>query len=70
MRIPLKTIPHEIINTYDLKAMVDDQVWIYMHIKKCMHILKHAGITAKQELVKHMAPFVSSYETHTRHMGP
>ena len=32
MRIPLKTIPQEIIDTYDLKALVDKQVWIFMRI--------------------------------------
>ena len=29
MRIPLKIIPQEIIDTYDLKALVDDLGWIY-----------------------------------------
>ena len=32
MRIPLKIIPQEIIDTYDLKALVDDQGCIYMLI--------------------------------------
>ena len=32
MRIPLKIIPQEIIDTYDLKALVEDQGWIYMRI--------------------------------------
>ena len=32
MRIPLKITPQEIIDTYDLKALVDDQGWIYMSI--------------------------------------
>ena len=57
MQIPLKRIPQEIINTYDLKARVDDQGWIYMRIEKGMYGLKQAGIIANQELVKHMAPF-------------
>ena len=57
MRIPLKIIPQDIIDTYDLKALVEDQGWIYMRIKKCMYGLKQAGIIANQELVKHMAPF-------------
>ena len=30
MQILLKIIPQEIIDTYDLKSMVDDQGWIYM----------------------------------------
>ena len=57
MRIPLKIIPQEIIDTYDLKALVDDQGWIYMRIKKGMYGLKQAGIIVNQDLVKHMAPF-------------
>ena len=40
MRIPLKIIPQEIIETYDLKALVEDQGWIYMCIKKGMYGLK------------------------------
>ena len=40
MRIPLKIIQHEIINTYDLKEPVDDQGWIYMRIEKGMYGLK------------------------------
>ena len=57
MRIPFKIIPHEIIDTYDLKALVDDQGWICMHINKGMYGLKQASIIANQELVKHMYPF-------------
>ena len=57
MQIPLKIFPQEIIDTYDLKALVDDQGWIYMRIEKGMYGLKQAGIIANQELVKHMAPF-------------
>ena len=56
MLIPLKIIPREIIDTYDLKALVGDQGWIYMRIDKGMYGLKQAGIIANQELVKHMAP--------------
>ena len=57
MRIPLKIIPQEIIDAYDLTALVDYQGWIYMRIEKGMYGLKHSGIIANQELVKHMAPF-------------
>ena len=57
MRIPLKTTPHDIINTYDLKALADYQGWNYMCINKGMYGLKQAGIITNQELVKHMAPF-------------
>ena len=40
MRIPLKIIPQEIIDTYDFKALVNCQRWIYMRIKKYMYGLK------------------------------
>ena len=46
MRIPLKIIPQEIIDTYDLKALVDDQACIYMRTEKGMYGLKQAGIIA------------------------
>ena len=57
MRIPLKIIPQEIIDIYDLKALVYYQGWIYMRIEKVMYGLKQAGIIVNQEFVKHMAPF-------------
>ena len=66
MRIPLKIIPQEIIDTYDLKALVDNQGWIYMRIEKGMYGLKQAVIIANQELVKHMSPFGYHPVKHTR----
>ena len=45
------------IDAYNLTSLVDDQGWIYMCTKKGMYGLKKSGIIAKQELVKHMAPF-------------
>ena len=65
MRILFKIIPQEIIDTYDLKTLVDDQGLIYMRIEKGMYGLKQAGITSNQELVKHMAPFGYHPVTHT-----
>ena len=56
MWISLKIIPLEIIDTCDLKALVDDQGWIYMLIEKGMYGIKQAGIIVNQELVKHRAP--------------
>ena len=38
MRIPLKIIPQEIIDTYDIKALVVDQGWIYMPFLMRMYI--------------------------------
>ena len=57
MRIPLKIIPQEIIDAYNITELIDDQGWIYMRIEKGMYGLKKAGIISNQELVKHMAPF-------------
>ena len=48
MRSPLKIIPQEIIDAYNLTALVDDQGWIYMHIDKGMYCLKQVGIIANQ----------------------
>ena len=57
MRIPLKIIPQDIIDAYDLTSLVNNQGGIYMRIETSMYGLKQAGIIANQELVKHMAPF-------------
>ena len=57
MHIPLKIIPREIIDAYNLTALVGDQGWIYMRIEKGVYGLKQSWIIANQELVKHMAPF-------------
>ena len=57
IHIPLKIIPQEIVDAYDLTSLVNDQGWIYMRIEKGMYGLKQAGIIANKELVKHMAPF-------------
>ena len=57
MRIPLRIIPQEIIDAYNPTALVDDQGWIYMCIKKDMYGLKQAIIIDNQELIKHMDPF-------------
>ena len=46
MRIPLKIIPQEIIDAYNLTALVDDQGWTYMRNDKGMYGLKQAGIIA------------------------
>ena len=57
IHIPFKIIPQEIIDAYNLTALVDSQGWVYMRIEKGMYGLKQAGIIANKELVKHMAPF-------------
>ena len=65
MRIPLKIIPQDGIDAYELTALVDEQGWIYMPINKGIYGLKEAGILANQELVKHMAPFGYNPVQHT-----
>ena len=65
MLITLKIIPQEIIDAYNLTALVDYQGWIYMRIKKGVYGLKQARIIANQELVNHMAPFGYHLVQHT-----
>ena len=48
MRILLKIIPQEIINAYNLTALVDNQGWIHMRIKKGMYGIKQAGIISNK----------------------
>ena len=56
-QIAMKIIPQEIINTYDLNALVDDQGCTYMRIRKGMYGLKQPGFLVTQGLVKYMALF-------------
>ena len=65
MLTPLEITPQEIIDAYNLTALVDNQGWIYMRIKKGMYWLKQNGIIANQELVKHMSPFGYNSVQHT-----
>ena len=65
MRIPLKITPQEIIDSYNLTAMVDNQGWIHMRIEKVMYGSKQSGIITNQELVKNMAPFGYHNVQHT-----
>ena len=46
MHITLKITPQEIIDAYDLTALIEDHGWIYMRIKKGMYGLKQARIIA------------------------
>ena len=57
MLITLKIIPQNIVDAYNLTALVNDQGWIYMRIKKGMYGLKQDWIIDNQDLVNHMAPF-------------
>ena len=46
VRIPLKIIPQEIVDAYNLTALVEYQEWIYMRIEKGMYDLKQSRIIA------------------------
>ena len=48
VRIPLKIIPQEIIDPYNLATLVDKQGWIYMRIEKGMCGIKQAETIANQ----------------------
>ena len=61
MRIPLKIVPQEIVDAYNLTALVDEQGWIYMRIKKVMYGFKHAGIIANQYLDR-LPPIILRYQ--------
>ena len=47
MRIPLKIIPQDIIDYYNLTALVDEQGWITMRIKKGVYGLKQCKMICK-----------------------
>jgi hypothetical protein len=54
MRIPIKLIPQEIIDKYNLLALVSDG-HVYVEVQKCMYGLPQAGILANQLLAHRLA---------------
>jgi hypothetical protein len=56
MKLPIKLIPEDIINHYNLRAL-DSDGYIYMEIRKGMPGLKQAGRIANDRLQKHLAQF-------------
>ena len=57
MKLPISIIPEEIIQAYNLRALVCADGFVHMRIEKGMYGLKQAGIIAHKELVKHMSTF-------------
>ena len=51
MRLPIKIIPQEIIDKYDLEKKVEDG-WVYVKILKGMYGLPQAGLLANNLLSK------------------
>eukprot|EP00804_Cyclotella_cryptica_P022388 CCRYP_021035-RA/>CCRYP_021035-RA protein AED:0.38 eAED:0.38 QI:0/0/0/1/0/0.25/4/0/584 len=52
MHLPLKLIPTEIIDTYNLREKADDKGWVYVHIELGMYGLPQAGLLANKLLAK------------------
>jgi hypothetical protein len=56
MRLPIRILPQEIIEQYQLLPLVHDG-WVYVEIRKGMYGLPQAGIIANQRLEKHLAKY-------------
>jgi hypothetical protein len=56
MRLPLRILPQEIVDQYELLPPVNDG-WIYVEIRKGMYGLPQAGTIANQRLEKHLAKY-------------
>ena len=54
MRMPIKLIPDEIVQEYDLLGLVTDG-WVYIKITKGMYGLPQAGILANKQLKRRLA---------------
>jgi hypothetical protein len=52
MRLPLKLIPTEIIDKYNLREKADDNGWVYVRIDLGMNVLPQAGLLANKLLAK------------------
>jgi hypothetical protein len=56
MRLPLRILPQEIMDQYELLPLVHNG-WIYVEIRKGMYGLPQAGIITNQRLEKHLAKY-------------
>eukprot|EP00804_Cyclotella_cryptica_P020408 CCRYP_012623-RA/>CCRYP_012623-RA protein AED:0.44 eAED:0.44 QI:0/0/0/1/0/0/2/0/536 len=54
MRLPLKLIPTEIIEKYNLRDKADDKGWVYVCIELGMYGLPQAGLLANKLLAKRL----------------
>lgn len=52
----ISKFPEDIIQRYNLRALMDSQGYVYMKIKKGMYGLKQAALLAYQYLIKQLAP--------------
>jgi hypothetical protein len=64
MKMLLSRFPEEIVDKYNLGALVVDG-WVYIEIIKVMYVLKQAGLLANQLLQTRLAPFSYYPARHT-----
>jgi hypothetical protein len=64
MKIPVKYIPQEVMDEYDLHSLVCDG-YVHVEIRKGMYGLKEAGIIAYRRIVKKLQPHGYQPVTHT-----
>ena len=57
IKIPIKLIPQEIIDQYNLMELVAPYGCVYIEVRKGMYGLPQAGILAQQQLIQHLKPF-------------
>ena len=57
MKLDVSIIPEEIVESYNLSTIQDNNGWVYMKICKGMYGLKQSGIISNLELKKHMENF-------------
>jgi hypothetical protein len=56
MKMLLSRFPEEIVDKYNLAALVVDGT-VHIEIRKCMYGLKQAGLLANQLLQSRLAPY-------------
>jgi hypothetical protein len=56
MRLPLSTIPDEIITKYNLQG-ISGGGWVYLEIRKCMYSLRQAGLLVNQLLQQRLSHY-------------
>ena len=69
MRMPIKLIPQEFIDLYDLNTKVKNG-YVYIEIQKGMYGLPQAGILANKLLKTRLAPRLIRGPTYARPLHP
>ena len=66
MKLDVSIIPEEIVESYNLSTIQDNNGWVYMKICKGMYGLKQSGIISNLELKKYGKFWLSSCSLHSR----